>query len=130
MYEYMRKVQYYETDQMGYVHHSNHVRWMEEARVEFFDYKSIEDMGIISPVINVNVDYKKPVKFGDEVRIGVFVKEYDGIKLTLGYEFLNITKNEVSAFAVSKHCFLKNNKLISLKKDAKEVHEMLLKNME
>ena len=32
---YIRKVQYYETDQMGFVHHSNYIRWFEEARIHF-----------------------------------------------------------------------------------------------
>ena len=35
MEEYTHSVQYYETDKMGIVHHSNHVRWMEEARVDY-----------------------------------------------------------------------------------------------
>ena len=34
---YTHKVQYYETDKMGVVHHSNYIRWMEEARVAFLD---------------------------------------------------------------------------------------------
>lgn len=46
---YTHKAQYYETDQMGIVHHSNYIRWFEEARVDFFEkigcsYKDIEDM--------------------------------------------------------------------------------------
>ena len=51
---YEHKVQYYETDKMGIVHHSNYIRWMEEARIDFLDqigwnYKVMEDNGIISP---------------------------------------------------------------------------------
>lgn len=37
MSKYLHKVQYYETDRMGITHHSNYIRWMEEARVEFLD---------------------------------------------------------------------------------------------
>ena len=33
--DYEPYTQYYETDQMGCVHHSNYIRWMEEARVDF-----------------------------------------------------------------------------------------------
>ena len=32
---YQHKVQYYETDQMGIVHHSNYIRWFEEARTDY-----------------------------------------------------------------------------------------------
>ena len=55
---YIHKVQYYETDQMGIVHHSNYIRWFEEARIDLLEqlgigYDMIEKEGIISPVIGV-----------------------------------------------------------------------------
>ena len=37
MMAYEHKTQYYETDQMGIIHHSNYIRWFEEARVDFMD---------------------------------------------------------------------------------------------
>ena len=57
---YIHKVQYYETDKMGITHHSNYVRWMEEARIEFLDqigwsYVRMEEEGIISPVLAVKI---------------------------------------------------------------------------
>ena len=52
---YIRKVQYYETDMMGVVHHANYLHWMEEARIDFLDrlgfpYADMEAAGVISPV--------------------------------------------------------------------------------
>ncbi len=52
---YIHKVQYYETDQMAFVHHSNYIRWFEEARLDFMEqagapYASMEAQGFISPV--------------------------------------------------------------------------------
>ena len=49
---YKHLVQYYETDQMGIVHHSNYIRWFEEARSFLleengFGYKKMEESGII-----------------------------------------------------------------------------------
>ena len=35
--EYVHQAQYYETDQMGIIHHSNYIRWMEEARIAYMD---------------------------------------------------------------------------------------------
>ena len=69
---YKHKVCYYETDKMGITHHSNYIRWMEEARVDFlekigFGYDKLEEMGIMSPVIGIECDHhdhqrnKKPV---------------------------------------------------------------------
>ena len=54
--EYIHQAQYYETDQMGIIHHSNYIRWMEEARIAYMDqmafpYKAVEEAGIISPVL-------------------------------------------------------------------------------
>ena len=51
---YVHKVAYYETDRMGIVHHSNYIRIMEEARLDFlsqigFGYDEMEKQGIISP---------------------------------------------------------------------------------
>ena len=65
---YRRKAQYHETDQMGIIHHSNYVKWMEEARIDFmkelgFGYGEVEKRGIVSPVAGVSVSYKKPVLF-------------------------------------------------------------------
>ena len=56
---YSHYVQYYETDKMGVTHHSNYIRFMEEARVEFFknigfDYFEFEKRGIVSPVVGLN----------------------------------------------------------------------------
>ena len=52
---YEHHAKYYETDQMGIIHHSNYVKWMEEARLDLMDqiglnYRQMEDMEIISPV--------------------------------------------------------------------------------
>ena len=78
MFKYLRKAHYHETDQMGLIHHSNYVKWMEEARIAFMDelglsYRSLEESGIASPVTGINVEYKKPVRFDDEIEIRVSV---------------------------------------------------------
>ena len=77
---YQHKVQYYETDQMGIVHHSNYIRWFEEARTDYMDclgmgYARMEEMGILSPVLSVSADYLRMVYFGDTVSIDCYIKE-------------------------------------------------------
>ena len=121
-YTYYRKAQYHETDQMGIIHHSNYVKWMEEARISYMDqmgfsYKKVEELGVISPVVDISVSYKKQVSFDDEIQIRVSVKKYNGISLEFNYEFFNTTKNEICTIASSRHCFLRDQKLISLKKE-------------
>lgn len=56
---YVHTVQYYETDKMGITHHSNYIRWMEEARTAFlaekgWPYDRLEKDGVFSPVVSVN----------------------------------------------------------------------------
>ena len=65
---YQHTVQYYETDRMGITHHSNYIRWMEEARVDFlaqlgWNLERLEEMGAVSPVTALDVKYRHDTKF-------------------------------------------------------------------
>ena len=129
MKEYKHKVQYYETDKMGITHHSNYIRMMEEARVDFFDsiglrYDECEKMGIMSPVLSVNCKYKKPTSFPDEITINTFVSEYTGFKLTISYIFKK--DDVVVCEASSEHCFVgKDMKIVLLKNKYPELDQKL-----
>lgn len=106
---YIRKVNYYETDKMGITHHSNYVRYMEEARLYFLDqigwnFDRLEAEGISSPVISINCNYKKTTTFPDEIYIDVFVEKLTPFKLTFGYTYT--VRDEVVFTASSSHCFL------------------------
>lgn len=126
---YEHKVQYYETDKMGIVHHSNYIRWMEEARIDFLDqigwnYKVMEDEGIISPVTGVESKYKQNTSFGDVISIEVGVEEFKGIRLKLRYVMKkgDVVVNE----ATSEHCFLDmDGKVLNIKKVKPEFYEAL-----
>lgn len=130
-YTYYRKAQYHETDQMGIIHHSNYVKWMEEARISYMDqmgfsYRKVEELGVISPVVNISVSYKKQVSFDNEIQIRVSVKKYNSISLEFNYEFFNVSKNEICTIASSRHCFLKEGKLISLKKEIPDLDRAII----
>ncbi|MBO7384909.1 MAG: acyl-CoA thioesterase [Clostridia bacterium] len=108
---YAHKVQYYETDMMGMVHHSNYIRWMEEARIDFMDrlgfsYRKMEEEGVVSPVRSVSCEYKRPCAFGDTISISVTVEGFNGVILTIGYEMLG-EQDEIVCKARSEHVFLK-----------------------
>lgn len=107
---YQHKVQYYETDKMLVTHHSNYIRWMEEARVDYLEkigwpYTRLEEEGIISPVISVDAKYKKSTTFNDLVDIEVKIQEFRGLKLKLVYQMTN-QNGEAVCEGHSEHCFL------------------------
>ena len=92
---YKRKANYYETDQMGIVHHSNYIRWFEEARMNFmeeigFPYAKVEEMGIIVPVLGVNAQYRTMVKYGETVDIYTKITKFTGLKMNI--ELLQVEK--------------------------------------
>lgn len=113
-YDYIRRVNYYETDKMGITHHSNYIRFMEEARTAFLNhygcgYAKFEEYGVISPVLSVNCQYKQTTTFEDEIKITVEVKQYTGVKLKFGYTMANTKTEAVVFIGESEHCFLDQN---------------------
>lgn len=128
---YRHIVQYYETDKMGIAHHSNYIRWMEEARVNFlsrigWDFAKLERMGIASPVVDISCRYSKSTTFSDEVLIDIRVQEFKGVRLILRYVMKNKDGDTV-AEATSTHCFLdQDGKLIRVARQYPEFYEALM----
>ena len=124
---YIHQAQYYETDQMGIIHHSNYIRWMEEARIAYMDelgfpYKKVEEAGIISPVLSVQCDYKAMTYFGDRVCIDVKLSSFRGVKYEISYEMRDEKTGELRASATSAHCDLgKNGRPSTIKKELPEL---------
>lgn len=129
---YTRRVQYYETDQMGIVHHSNYIRWFEEARINWMrecglSYREIEEKGIIIPVLETGAVYRAMVHFDDQVDIAVKVEKYNGIVLDFSYEVYGHETKKLCTTGRSRHCFLnKEAKPVSLKKEDPALHRRFL----
>lgn len=130
---YTHRVCYYETDKMGITHHSNYIRWMEEARVAFlgrigYGYAKLEREGIVSPVVGVECQYKHPTTFDDEVEISVGVEEFKGVRLVVGYTMTNRKSGDLVLTGKTTHCFTDvNGKPIILKKQFPEFDAVLRK---
>ena len=131
MKSYARKINYYETDKMGITHHSNYVRFMEEARLDYLEqigcgYEKWERDGIASPVIGIECEYKRPTTFGDELEISVEITEYRRIKLTVEYTMKNAGSGEVVFTGKSHHCFVSpEGRPIALARQFPEYDEIL-----
>ncbi len=88
------RVRYSDTDQMGYMHHSNYLRFFEIARLEWMasleiSYKQMEKNGIWLPVVSAEVYYKTPSYFDDELTIKVKLEERPMASLHFSYEIHN-----------------------------------------
>ena len=130
MFIYKHEVQYYETDRMGITHHSNYVRWMEEARTFFlreigWPYERIEEEGIISPVTSLSCEYKATSTFADEISIEITVKGVKSARLSFEYRMLN-QDGTIVCTAVSEHSFMsKEGKFVNLKRDYPRFFDLL-----
>lgn len=130
MKSYTHKVNFYETDKMGITHHSNYIRFMEEAREDFLEkvgygYARMESEGLISPTVSVNVEYKKPTTFNDVINIEVSIKDVTPVRSFWTYKMT--VNGEVVCLAESTHCFIdKNGRPVSTKKASPEVYDLLV----
>lgn len=87
-------VRYYETDQMGIVHHSNYVRYFECGRTDMLKklglpIEQIEQTGVMLPVVAVECRYKVPARLGDTLRIVSIIDKVPMAKLVIRNEIYN-----------------------------------------
>ena len=128
---YEHTVQYYETDRMQVVHHSNYIRWFEEARVFVFEqiglsYKHMEEIGLLSPVVAVEAEFKSMTAFYDTVLIEIRFTRYTGVKLVIEYTVKDKATGAVRCTGRSSHCFIDGSgKIISLKRNYPEYDKVM-----
>ena len=108
---YRHKAQYYETDTMKIVHHSNYIRWMEEARVDMLEqmglgYDVMERAGILSPVLSVSAQYKSMTRFPETVEITMRLVRYTGVRFDIVYEMRDAVTGALRCLGESSHCFI------------------------
>ena len=144
---YPRKANYYETDMMGVVHHSNHIRYFEESRIFFMrnigcDVMEMEQKGIIIPNVDAYGRYFKPIRFGDEVEIEVRLTKFTGavmeyhytarLKDMMEYHYTARLKDsgEIAATGHTQHCFVdKDFKPMSLRRKFPEYYARIKENI-
>lgn len=92
--EHFLDVRYYETDQMGIVHHSNYVRYFECGRTDMLKklglpIEKIEEAGVMLPVVSVVCRYKVPARLGDTLRVVSVIEKLPMAKLVIRNEIYN-----------------------------------------
>ena len=93
-FEHFLDVRYYETDQMGIVHHSNYIRYFECGRMAMLEevglpMHKIEEAGVMMPITEVECRYKVPAKLGDKLRVVTMINEMPRARLTVHTEIYN-----------------------------------------
>lgn len=133
---YDRKINYYETDQMGIVHHSNYARFFEEARISYMDqmgypYERLEAEDIISPVLAISCKFLHSVRFGDSVRIEVTTTDVSKVKCSFSYKVTDLTTGEIRARGESEHGFIsRDGRPVVLPKEKPEFYQLLLNELD
>ncbi|MCD8364849.1 MAG: acyl-CoA thioesterase [Clostridiales bacterium] len=125
---YEHVVQYYETDAMQIVHHSNYIRWMEEVRLDYLGkvglaYDSMEAHGVIIPVLSVSCEYKQATCYGETVKITAEMERFDGLRFFVSYRIVG-PDGVLRATGRTSHCFLnKDRKPVNVRKAAPAIYE-------
>ena len=111
-YDYTFRVLYPDTDQMGSMHHINYVKYCEAARWELFrnigvPYKSLEDAGVMCPVVTMNFKFIRPTNYDSLLTIRTTLREIKGVRMWFEYEFYTekgnlINKGETELAFVAK----------------------------
>lgn len=102
------RVRYVETDQMGVVHHSAYLAWMEVARTDFLrerglPYRELEARGFRMPVLAVEVRYLRPALYDDEILVKAHLADAGAVRFTFEYEVLRASDGLLLAHGRTEH---------------------------
>jgi len=109
-FEFNVRIRYAETDQMGVVYHGNYAQYFEMGRVEWLrnlglSYKFMEENGIMLPVVSLTMNYKKPARYDDLIRVKTIFKSQTSVKIEFDYEIFN-EKDELLTTGTSMLVFV------------------------
>lgn len=126
---YIRPVHYYETDKMAVVHHSNYIRYFEEARVDFLhkngiDFNELErNLGIMFPVLDAQCTYIKSAQFDDTLSIYVSIRNFTGVRFVLDYR-VELADGSLCATGSTTLGLLNQHYVpVSIKRKAPEIYQ-------
>lgn len=126
---FSRKVFYYETDKMGIVHHSNYLRWFEEARVYALEmaglpFERVEAQGVLSPVLTAECRYKLPFRFNEEFFVKAVIDDFGGAKFSVSYDVTD-SEGATRVTGSTSHCFVDAGlKPLRLKRTHPDIYEV------
>ena len=104
-------VRFNEVDSMGIVWHGNYIQYLEDSREQFghihhIDYLSIAANGYHVPVVDLNIKYRKSLKYGDEANVICTFLDTQAAKIIFQYEIYNIADQQLCATAETTQVFI------------------------
>lgn len=127
------EVRYQETDQMGVVYHANYLVWFEIGRTKFIEnlgltYADMEKQDIVSPVVDAQISFKKPIRYGEDTTVETWVETYDGIRTVYAYNIIN-QNNDIAVSGTTKHVIVHKDTFrpLSLRKAFPDWHQAYMK---
>ncbi len=104
------RVNFYDTDLMGVVHHSNYIRWFETGRVEFLrslgiDLNEMMNDGIVFPIVEIQAKYHSPAKFDDELELEIIPAAMTKVKWEFEYKIRKIGDEKILVEGFSRNVF-------------------------
>ena len=97
MFVHREAVRFRDLDPMGHVNNAVFLTYIESARAAFLQHlgavQTLEDLAII--VARIEIDFRAPVRFGDEVEVSVRVSRFGEKSFDLEHE-LRVAGNLVA----------------------------------
>lgn len=109
------KVRFGEVDSMGIVWHGNYVKYIEEGRESFghkygISYLDIYANDVMAPVVNMNIDFKKQVQYGEKLIVETEFVDTPAAKIIFKFRIYRKSDNELVATAESTQVFIDLNR--------------------
>ena len=126
------RVRYYETDRMGVVHHSNYLRILEDARLDWLDAMGMnspemERSGVIVPCTAAQGEFLNFLRFGEPYQVAVTLEQYSGVRMRFSYEITSEATGKLCYRGTTDHCFVRDGDYlpISLKHKLPRHHQRM-----
>lgn len=108
------RVRFSESDAMGVVWHGNYLKYFEDGRESLGDkfemsYLDMYQNGYVVPIVNVNLSYKSPIHFGENVEIKTKLIFTRAAKVIHHYEVWNMSSGKLSCEGQTEQVFLNEN---------------------
>lgn len=135
-YEHRLRARYAETDQMGVIYHANYFNWFEIGRTEMIrelgiPYRSLEESGLLLPVVDLDAKFIKPAYYDDQICIRTRITDASQIRISFEVHIVReATEEENEQLLVTghtKHVWLNRSwKPVRIDREAPELYALLM----